>query len=368
MLVASPAQAGIVFTPHLSEYQKLSRGFYFEGIVFYNSIDKVFDEKGNREALNGGTLKGEKVEVILNTYKFLWVTNPFRHTNVPILHDHDLFLRVVGGVGWQRSTRGAVANNSSFGLDSSAAGLADLFPLVGMYTKEHVWGPVQVNGLLAGVAKIPFGQYASDSALNIGTNYWSLMPLLAAHQTLYGRLFVDSVASYQFNFDDPRPAAGGLVPSEPADIFTLESNLAWKFSEHFYAEFGPVYSQSVGPNVFSKVTISNKEPVAATGTQFPKIFFIRPQPGRYRDDGIASLLLSSGLYYVYRTSLVFNFRVYYPLLGRGSVFNVPFDVATSPNGPSVATVSADLPGVSEAASVPATPLFEFRLVYLPWAP
>jgi hypothetical protein len=367
--LASPALAGIVFTPHLGEYMKLPRGFYFEGIVFYTPITRVFDDDGNRVGFNLDALRDERVDIVLNTYKFLWVTNPFRHTEIPFLRDHDWFLRVVGGVSSQRSTRGLVDNNRVFGLDSNAAGLIDLFPLAGIYSKDHFLGPVQWNSLAGAVAKVPIGSYRADSALNAGTNYWSLMPLYALHQTVAGRLFVDSIVSYQRNFENPRPAAGGLVPSEPADVLTAETNGAWKFSERFYLGAGATFAKSLGANVFDKVTIRNRDrPLPPTGTTFPDVLFVRPVPGRYRDHGVWFALANITAYYVYRASLVFDFGLYVPLAGKGSVFTVPFEFGTDPNGPFACCVDVKLPRVSEAAAINASPLFEFRLVYLPWAP
>jgi len=73
--------------------------------------------------------------------------------------------------------------------------------------------------------------------------------------------------------------------------------------------------------------------------------------------------------------------VFYPVAGRGSQFDITYDVCTVPDCPGpdtfpqdgvgdnrVSTVSTVLNGVQEAAAISASPYVELRFVYLFWAP
>ena len=70
-----------------------------------------------------------------------------------------------------------------------------------------------------------------------------------------------------------------------------------------------------------------------------------------------------------------------PVAGRGSQFDITYDVCTTPDcpGPDVSpqdgtpdnrrsTVATTLNGVQEPAAISASPFFELRFVYLFWAP
>ena len=87
--------------------------------------------------------------------------------------------------------------------------------------------------------------------------------------------------------------------------------------------------------------------------------------------------ITAGFYYIYRTSSVFNLRVFKPIDGKGARFNVPLDVyQAQPDGMGGYTRGADtginsnsqLFGVQEAAAISASPFLELRYVYLFWAP
>ena len=82
--------------------------------------------------------------------------------------------------------------------------------------------------------------------------------------------------------------------------------------------------------------------------------------------------ITTGLYYVYRTSSVINLRAFIPISGRGSQITATYDVCTSqPCNESTSggvTVDTELFGVQEAAAISSSPFFELRFVYLFWAP
>ena len=51
LVFAGAAQAGIVFTPHLSEYGPLPRGSYADHTYIYTQIDEIFDRNRQRKPL-----------------------------------------------------------------------------------------------------------------------------------------------------------------------------------------------------------------------------------------------------------------------------------------------------------------------------
>ena len=382
------ANAGFIFTPHLAEYSRLPRGQYTEATFIYTAIDEVYDSNGDEQPLGSGAIRGgEEVQATLFLLKYLWIGNVFRDSNVPILKDHDQFFRVISTLQHQQATGEVTDLSRRFGLRSNGSGFGDLFVLGGLYGDAHRWGPLHWNGLFATTLKIPVGEYDERALLNPGTNYWTVAPQLAMHQNWFGRLFVDATIARQFNGDNDDPAYGGLVPSEPADVETAEINFTWKFSERWFADMGVSYRASVGPNKFENPSINLADQPTTPDTGCASlgiaaadcpgaVFFLAPQSGTYQDEGTRGVLGTLGFYYIYRTSAVFNARVAIPLSGKGSQFDLPFDVfapAVAPDGSlvpgaKISEVTSRVTGVQEAAAVSASPFFELRFVYLFWAP
>ena len=268
--------------------------------------------------------------------------------------------------------------------------MSDFFGLCGVYGHEHRWGPLKWNGLFATTVKFPVGDYDQDAALNTGTNYWSVIPQVAAHAELFGRIYIDGTFAFQINGDNDEPSFGGLTPTRIADVRNLELNVAWKFSEHWFADIGYSYRESVGPNHYDTLTVNFKDQPLSPQTACDNTnnglglevisqdlcdnpisdqFYIKPQPGPYSDNGIRGRLLTMGVYYVYRTSSVLQARVAMPVGGRGGQFTAIYDSCTDPDCNVVGSeVPTDLYAVQEAAAVSASPYFELRLVHLFWAP
>jgi hypothetical protein len=398
LLAAATADAGIIFTPHLSEYSKLPPGQYTEFMFVYTDIEDVYDRTGERVHAGAPYVPpGQSIQASLALMKFLWIGNVFRDSGIPILEDHPQFCRMIGGAGWQQSSRDVVERSRLFGLTSGGNGLVDLFGLCGIYSDEYRWGPIKANGLFATTVKFPIGRFDQDALLNTGTHYWSYIPQLAGHAELWGRLFVDATASYQFNEDNDEPAYGGLTPTRIADWRTQELNVAFKWTEHWFTDVGFSHRESVGPNGYDKVTVNYKDPLPAqqacdntnNGLGVPVIdpslcnssnrFYVTPRPGPYEDRGIYGDAITAGLYYIYRTSSVVNLRMFYPVAGRGSQIDVDFEVCSDtvsgrppcePSSPNHVSQLQDvtLNGVQEAAAISASPFFELRFVYLFWAP
>lgn len=388
LAASASAQAGIVFTPHLSEYSRLPPGQYTETTLVLTEIEKIYDEKGN--VVRVGTPfvpAGASTDAALLLVKGLWIGNVFRDTDVPILSTRPQFCRAIGVLGYQQNTEQVAERTRIFGAKAGANGLGDLFGLCGVYGDEHTWGPLKWNGLFATTVKFPVGRYDTDAVLNTGTNYWSYIPQLAFHGELFGRLFVDGTFAYQINGDNNRPSFLGLTPTRIADWRNFEINAAWKFTEHWFVDVGYGYRESVGPNYYDKVNVTNEEPVRAEdgcrNLSLPPAqcdatnqFFVQSKPGVYKDRGVNGTAVTAGLYYIYRTSSVFNLRAFVPIDGRGARFTVPLDVyAAQPDGqggytrgPFVTTTRSDLFGVQEAAAISASPFLELRYVYLFWAP
>jgi hypothetical protein len=395
-LSAPLAQAGIVFTPHLSEYSRLPPGQYTEFTLITSEIEHIYNREGEKIELGRPFVPaGDSTDVALGLVKFLWIGNLFRDTEIEFLRDRPQFCRGIGVLGYQQNT-GAIANRVRlFGQRPGANGIGDLFGLCGIYGKEHRLGPLKFNGLFATTVKFPIGDYDTQAALNIGTNYWSYIPQLALHAELFGRLYVDGTVAYQFNDNNDTPSFGGLTPTRVADVRNAEINLAWKFSERWFVDLGYSYRESVGPNYFDKVSINFKDqplsPQSACDNTNNGLgvrlvsqevcdnpgsdqFFLEPRPGPYADRGTQGRLLTAGIYYVYRASTVLQLRMAQPVGGRGSEIDVIFDTCVQnpcvrdEPGNDVADTPARLFGVQEAASVSASPYFELRLVYLFWAP
>ncbi|HUP91605.1 MAG TPA: transporter [Solimonas sp.] len=387
---AFQAQAGIIFTPHLSEYSRLPAAPYAEGVLILTEIGNIYDEKGNR--IKTGTpfvAPGASTDAALTTLKYLWIGNVFRDTWVPVLNTHPQFCRAIGVLGYQQNTEQIAFRSRLFGLRPGSNGIGDLFTLCGIYGDEHHWGPVKFNGMLAATVKWPVGRYDQDAILNIGTNYWSYIPQFAFHADLWGRLSVDGTFAWQFNGDNDHPSAGGLTPTRIADVRNAEINFAWKFSEHWFADLGYSYRESVGPNYYDKLTVKfEEEPIrpdeacastiAIIGMAVPDpicdsadAFYVRFRPGPYADKGVKGELATAGIYYIYRTSTVLNLRVAQPVGGRGSGIDADYDVYIRDPESGASPVLArktHLFGVQEAAAVSASPFLELRLVYLFWAP
>lgn len=385
MLLALPAQASIIFTPHLSEYAKLARGAYADHTLIYSRIDEVFNAQGDKVPLAQPFIPpGESVDVAQVLLRYLWVGNLFESTGVPILSNHDQIFRVIGSLGWQQGS-GAINDRSRlFGLTSGGSGLGDIFLLAGIYGDEFRWGPIKGNTLYSTTVKLPVGDYDTRALLNIGTNYWTTIPQVALHTSLWSRLFVDATAAWQINGGNDTPAYGGLTPTDPADVYNLELNLAWKFNERWFWDVGVFHRKSHGPNRYEKVTVTFKDPQPPTTAceslgipnaqcNFASNFTLDPVPGVRQDQGIESTYLSTSLYYIYRASSVVDFRVVMPIRGRSGEFPMEYDVylgRKQPGNNPIARIVTPTPlsGVQEAASVPAVPFFELRFVYLFWAP
>ena len=388
--LALPAQASILFTPHLSEYADLPRGAYADHTLIFTHITKVFDVDGKVVPLGSPFVpEGQHVDAALVLFRYLWIGNLFENTWVPLLNDHKQIFRVIANAGWQEASEAISERSRLFGLHSGGNGVGDLFLLAGIYGHEHRLGPLKFNGLLSTTVKVPVGAYDTRALLNVGTHYWTTIPQVAAHAELFGRLYFDGTVAYQFNGRNDTPAYGGMTPTEPADVYNLEGTLAWKFNEKWFVDVGAFFRKSRGPNKFGNVTATFVDPQPATtlcqdptslglpGIVIPPeqcsltaFFRLTPVPGTREDRGIRQLYLSSSLYYIYRTSSVIDFRVAYPVNGRGSQFPMEYDVSLydDSSNSSISTVATTLNGVQEAAAVPAVPLFELRFVYLFWAP
>jgi hypothetical protein len=396
LLAAPLAQAGIVFTSHLSEYSRLPPGQYTEFTLITTEIEHIYNRDGEKIELGRPFVPaGDSTDAALGLVKFLWIGNLFRDTGIGFLADRPQFCRAIGVLGYQQNT-GAIANRVRlFGQRPGANGIGDLFGLCGIYGKEHRYGPLKFNGLFATTVKFPIGDYDTRAALNIGTNYWSYIPQLALHAELFGRLYVDGTVAYQFNDNNDTPSFGGLTPTRVADVRNAEINFAWKFSERWFVDLGYSYRESVGPNYFDKVSINFKDqplsPQSACDNTNNGLgvrlvsqevcdnpgsdqFFLEPRPGPYADRGTQGRLLTAGIYYVYRASTVLQLRMAQPVGGRGSEIDVIFDTCVQnpcvrdEPGNDIADTPARLFGVQEAAAVSASPYFELRLVYLFWAP
>ena len=392
-LAAGHAQAGIIFTPHLSEYSVLPAGPYVEGTFIATEIEHIYDREGNKVELGTPFVEpGDSTDAALFLFKYLWIGNLFRDTKVPILNTRSQFCRLIGTLGYQQNTGRIAERTRLFGIRPGSNGFGDLFGLCGIYGHEHQWGPIKANGLLATTVKFPVGRYDQDAALNIGTNYWSYIPQLAFHLEAFGKLYVDGTFAFQINENNDEPSFGGLTPTRIADWRNLEVNFAWKFNEHWFADVGYSYRDSVGPNGYDKLSVNFQEQPLAPETLCndtnsslgieligPELcfspaldqFYLEPIPGPYEDRGIRGRLLTAGIYYVYRTSSVWQLRIAKPVGGRGSQFDAEYYVCTSaPCGPnnSISTTPTTLYGVQEAAAVSASPYVELRFVHLWWAP
>jgi hypothetical protein len=383
-LTAQATQAGIVFTPHLSEYSLLPRGQYTDNTLIYSSINKVYDANGDTQPLGAGSIaSGSSITAVSLLLRYLWVGNIFEDTRVPYLNDHKQVFRVIGNLGHQQAGGDIPELSRKFGQRSGGSGIGDLFLLGGIYTSEYRWGPLKGNGLWATTLKLPVGEYDTRSLLNIGTHYWSVIPQFAAHAEAFGRLYFDGTFAWQFNGHNDTPAYGGLTPTDPADLRNLELNLAWKFSEKWYADAGWSHRQTVGPNRYGKVTLNFKEPVppntACMLLNVPQAqcnlannFSLDPVPGERQDRGVEGTLITGSLYYIYRSSMVLSLRAAVPVQGRGGQFNMDYDVyagqKSALNNTPISRLSAPLTGVQEAAAVSASPFYELRMVYLFWAP
>lgn len=396
MLVTLPASAGIVFTPHLSEYARLPSGQYTEFTLITTEIEHIYNRDGQKIELGRPFVPaGDSTDAALGLFKYLWVGNLFRDTNIPILSTRPQFCRLIGVVGYQQNT-GAIANRARlFGQRPGANGMGDVFGLCGIYGDEHRWGALKFNGVFATSVKFPIGDYDTGAALNLGTNYRTVIPQLAFHAELGGRLYVDGTVAYQINGDNPNPSFGGLTPTRVADVRNAEINFAWKFSEKWFVDLGYSFRESVGPNYYDKVTINFKDqplsPQSACDSTNNGLgvrlisqslcdnpitdqFFLAPRPGPYADRGTEGHLLTAGVYYIYRASTVLQARIAQPLRGRGSEIDVIFDTCTQnpcvrdEPGNDISDTPARLFGVQEAAAVSASPYLELRMVYLFWAP
>jgi len=381
LLASTGAHAGIIFTPHLSEYAKLARGSYADHTIVLTRIEDIYNADGDK--IPTGTpnvAAGEHIDAVSLLLRYLWVGNLLPQT--PLLKDHDQIFRVIGTLGWQQGSGGLGDLSRQFGQRSGASGLGDLYLLAGIYGAEYRLGPLKANDLWTVTYKLPVGDYDERSLLNIGTNYNTIIPQFAHHQEWFGRLFFDGTFAWQFNGDNDSPAYGGLTPTEPADVRNLEFNLAWKFNKRWYADIGWSRRETVGPNRYGQVTLTFKDPqpptTACQALGIPPAqcslvdnFTLDPVPGVREDRGVEGTLLTAGVYYTYRTSSVVNLRVAVPIAGRGGQFPMEYDVYLGPKTPTNLPISQQattLTAVQEAASVSASPYLELRFVYLFWAP
>lgn len=402
LAVTATANAGIAFTPHVSEYGILPAGMYAEYTLIGTEIEAIYDRNGKKVKLGVPFVPaGDSTDVALGLFKALWIGNVFRDSDIPYLKNHSQFCRAIGTVGYQQNT-GAIANRVRlFDQRPGSNGLGDLFGLCGIYGSEHRWGPIKGNGLFATTVKFPIGKYDQRAALNTGTNYWSVIPQLAFHAEVFGRVYIDGTFAWQFNGDNSKPSFGGLTPTRIADVRNAEVNVAWKFSEHWFADVGYSRRDSIGPNHYDKVTINFEDQplspqsacdntnngITRTGNMLgaglgPTVsqqlcdnpgsdqFYLEPRSGPYSDNGVSGTLLTTGITYVYRASTVIQARVAQPIAGRGSQIDVVFDVCATEGctTPPTSQVTSTLYGVQEAAAVSASPFFELRVVHLFWAP
>lgn len=398
LLLPTLAQAGIVFQPHLSEYSKLPPGQYTETTFVWTEIKEIYDPSGKEIRVGTPFVPaGASTDAALGLFKSLWIGNIFRDTDIPFLKDHDQFCRGIGVLGYQQNTEQIAARSRLFGLQPGSNGLGDFFGLCGIYTHEHLWGPVKANGLFATTVKFPIGRYEEDAILNTGTNYWTVIPQFAFHSEIFGRLYVDGTFAYQWNDDNDEPSAGGLTPTRISDWFNMEVNFAFKFTEHWFADVGYSWRRSVGPNHYDQLTVNfeeqplspqsacdntnnNSRPFTGIDTlitqeqcdnAFSDQFFLSPQDRPYQDRGVKGKAITAGFYYIYRTSSVLNFRMFYPIEGRGGGFTATYNVCTEQpctDDNAASTVDTNLLAVQEAGAVSASPFFEIRLVHLFWAP
>ena len=92
LLTAGVARAGIVFTPHLSEYGILPAGVYAEYTMIGTEIESIYDRNGDRIALGRPFVPaGDSTDAVLFLYKALWIGNVFRDSNIPYLKNHSQF-------------------------------------------------------------------------------------------------------------------------------------------------------------------------------------------------------------------------------------------------------------------------------------
>jgi hypothetical protein len=391
-LAAPAAHAGIAFTPHLSEYSVLPRGSYADHTLVFTRIEDVYDREGNKVPLGTPALPptpgtptippGEHIDAALMLFRYLWVGNIFENTGVPYLDKHDQLFRVIANLGWQQGSEGVTRQSRLFDQRSNASGLGDVYLLGGIYGGQYRLGPLKANTLYSVTVKLPVGDYDQRSLLNIGTHYWTTIPQFALHAELFDRLQFDGTFAWQFNGSNDEPAYGGLTPTEPADVRNIELNLAWKFSEKWFVDAGWSHRESVGPNRFGKVTLSFKDPqpplTACASLGVPPAqcslldnFRLDPVPGVREDRGVEGTLLTTGVYYVYRTSSVISVRAAIPIAGRGSQFPMEYDVYLGePSGANmpISQQATVLNGVQESGAVSASPFYELRFVYLFWAP
>lgn len=389
------AWAGIIFTPHLSEYGVLPAGTYTEATLIGTHIKDIYDDQGNKVPIGPPFVaRGASTDAALALFKVLWIGNVFRDTKVPYLNKHTQFCRIIGGYGYQQNTDQVAERGRLLGLHPGANGATDLFGLCGFYTSEHRLGPVKFNGLFATTLKEPTGRYDTNGMLNIGTGYRSVIPQLALHADAYGKLLMDGTVAYQFNGNNDHPSFGGLTPTRVADVYNAEINFAWKFNQHWFADAGFSFRESVGPNYYDKVTVNLKDQPVAPDTacaagglsravcDSPGLdqFYLAPRAGPYADRGTMGKIVTAGIYYVYRASSVLQLRVAQPIAGRGAQVNVVYDVCGVADCPgadnnrngngdnSISRIPVKLFGVQEAAAVSASPYVEARFVYLFWAP
>lgn len=394
-LGSGPALAGLLFTPHLSEYAIQEPGVYTESTLIYTEIGDVFDREGNKVKIGTPFVPaGATTQSGLALFKVLWVGNLFRDTGVPYLKDNPQFCRLIAGFGYQENTRQIADRGRLFGARPGSNGLSDLYGVCGVYTPQFRAGPLKFNGLVSTTLKEPTGQYDTDAMLNVGSGYRSVIPQLAFHGELFGRVYMDAILAYQFNGNNDSPSFGGTTPTGIADWWNAEANLAWKFSEHWFADIGYSFHKSVGNNRYDQVTVNFKDQPLAPDTLCAALglgptvcntpvldaFYVAPRRGPYEDRGVQSTLLSAGISYIYRSSSVLQFRLVKPVSGRGSQFDVVYDVCASSNCPggdsnnngvgdnAISQLNTTLFGVQEAAATSASPYAELRFVYLFWAP
>jgi hypothetical protein len=397
-------QAGIIFTPHLSEYERLSSGQYTEFTLIGTEIEHIYDRDGHKVELGPPYVPaGDRADGTLALVKYLWIGNVFRDSGVPFLDAHPQFCRTIALAGYEQNTGTIASRARLFGQRPGGNGLGDLYALCGIYGDEYRLGPLKANGLFGTTVKFPIGDYDQNAALNIGTHYWTVAPQLGLHAELWGRLITDATLSYQWNGDNDKPSFGGLTPTRIADWWTGEANFAWKFSEHWYADVGYSHHQSIGVNHYDKLTINFKDQPLAPDTACqstnnglmalgldplvtPEIchnpalqqFYLRPEQLDYTDRGISGTLITTGLTYIYRTSTVLQAHVALPVQGKGGQIDAVYDVCAGQPcadnnhdgkaDAAITTVPTPLYTVQEAASVSASPYLELRLVYLFWAP
>lgn len=370
-LSGGAANAGLVFLPHMGEYGKAVPGQYTGASLYYASYSDYYsrDEKV-LHTIRGGA------EINTVFLASAWVGNLFRDTDVPFLKDRPQICGM--GIAFAKvQAYGSLREIAEFG--GLAAGNNSYGDLLGLCTLQDItrtFGPVRGHIQLTGLVKFPIGDYDTGALFNLATNYWTYVPQLSLHADI-GHLVVDATAAHQFNENNDHPQADGGVPTRLADWRNTAINVGWKFTHRWWVDAGFAYNRSVGSNTYDQFDSKPaRQPVAGSGfcgglgppCLATGEFFLGPRPGSYQDRGTFSKVVSASIYYVYRSSMIVNIRGARAIAGRGSQFDVIYDVCTTGVdncGPTVPhfEVPYVATGVGEAAAVVSEPFYELRFIF-----